>query len=281
MDHLIRRSRPLAVPLLASTLSVSCASASALSASSEVNSSRADARATDASRGDATGASRTDARAEASYADAADGGPIDVTRAYPAVCNGHAELCGRSYDRVAFAGTHGSYAVSSQGFLAPDQTYSVARQLQDGIRVLHFELHIYESAVYACHSICAIGSLPFADEMTSIASFVAANPTEVVTMLLERSDSTITADNIGDVIKASGLEPRMAVQQVGAAWPTLGDMTQGGQTVVALLDDRELEELAPAALATDLGDAVGQHDTDGLRSVRGGPRRDGRRRLRR
>jgi len=28
----------------------------------------------------------------------------------PSVCNGHAELCGRTYDAVTFPGTHDAYA---------------------------------------------------------------------------------------------------------------------------------------------------------------------------
>jgi hypothetical protein len=77
----------------------------------------------------------------------------------------------------------------------------------------------------------------FADEMKAVASFVASRPLEVVTLLLERSDANITADDIGDAMKASGLEPYMHVQQVGARWPTLGEMLGRGQRLVALLDN--------------------------------------------
>jgi hypothetical protein len=157
--------------------------------------------------------------------------------AYPSICNGHAELCGRPYDHVTFAGTHGSYSDTTEGFAAPDQTYPIAQQLEAGIRVLHFELHIYEGSVYACHSLCALGSRSFADEMSVVASFLRTHPSEVVSLLLERSDDTITADDIADVIEAAGLEPYMRVQEVGAPWPTLGAMIQKGQRLVALLDN--------------------------------------------
>jgi hypothetical protein len=175
----------------------------------------------DAARPDAKDAARPDA--------------MDAARI--SVCNGHKELCGLEYDQVAFPGTHGSYAATSEGFHAPDQTYPVARQLADGIRVLHFEVHVYNGGVYACHSLCAIGSKLFADEMQSVDSFLVAHPGEVVTLLLERSDATITADDIGDAMKASGLEPFMHVQAVGAPWPTLGEMIQKGDRLIALLDD--------------------------------------------
>jgi hypothetical protein len=154
-----------------------------------------------------------------------------------ALCNGHTELCGRAYDQVTYPGTHGSYSVSSEGFLAPDQTYSVARQLADGIRVLHFEVHVYEGGVYACHSACLIGKMLFVDEMKSVDAFLVANPGEVVTLLLERSDDVITADDIGTAMKTAGLEPFTHVQPVAAPWPTLGEMIQKGERLVALLDN--------------------------------------------
>jgi hypothetical protein len=212
--------------LLAALSAVGCGRSSQASGAdaSDAPTARVDGsptHATDAARPDAHDAARLDAR---------DAAPVSV-------CNGHKELCGRAYDQVAFPGTHGSYADTSEGFRAPDQTYPVARQLADGIRVLHFEVHVYDGGVYVCHSICQIGSKLFADEMHSVDAFLTANPGEVVTLLLERSDATITADDIGNAMKASGLEPFMRVQAVGAAWPTLGEMIQKGERLVALLDD--------------------------------------------
>jgi hypothetical protein len=189
----------------------------------------------------ATAGCGTSAAPAGSKADASDthnDGSVGVTDgAYPITCNGHAELCGRPYNQVVFPGTHGSYADTTEGFTAPDQTYPIAQQLEAGIRVLHFELHIYEGAVAACHSLCALGARPFADETTAVASFLRAHPSEVVTLLLERSDDTITADDIADVMKAAGLEPTMHAQAVGKPWPTLGAMIQKGERLVALLDN--------------------------------------------
>lgn len=43
------------------------------------------------------------------------------------ICNGHAELCGRSYGNVTFVGTHNSYAVG--GEVADNQGWNITQQL--------------------------------------------------------------------------------------------------------------------------------------------------------
>lgn len=166
----------------------------------------------------------------------------------PLSCNGHPELCSRRYDQVAYPGTHDSYSNTSEKlastnttgkFDAPDQTWPIDRQLQDGIRVLHFEVHVYNGAVLVCHGLCEAGREPLLDELKRVADFVKSHPTEVVTLLLERSDANITADQIGDAFKAAGLEPYMHQQQPGQPWPTLEEMILHGDRVVALLDDTD------------------------------------------
>lgn len=43
------------------------------------------------------------------------------------VCNGYAELCGKSYGNVTFVGTHNSYAVG--GDVADNQGWNITQQL--------------------------------------------------------------------------------------------------------------------------------------------------------
>src|SRR5690349_7949249 len=52
-------------------------------------------------------------------------------------CNGHAELCARPYDDVAFAATHNAMsAASERGWLFAEQPDGIVDQLDHGIRVL-------------------------------------------------------------------------------------------------------------------------------------------------
>lgn len=76
------------------------------------------------------------------------------------VCNGHAELCSRSYGNVTFAGAHDSFAFSAnpldrtsdihtRGYRPNGEHYSVARdqivditsQLNLGVRLLQAQAH--------------------------------------------------------------------------------------------------------------------------------------------
>ncbi|MBS2030699.1 MAG: hypothetical protein JST54_22535 [Deltaproteobacteria bacterium] len=155
----------------------------------------------------------------------------------PLACNGHPELCGRSYNAVAYAGTHDAYADTDENFLAHDQTVPIPRQLDDGIRVIHIEAHAYDGGVFACHSDCYLGQEPLIDEMQSVNAFLDSNPREVVTLLLERSDATITADDIGFAMRDAGLAPKMRTQSLGQPWPTLGELVDAGTRAVAFLDD--------------------------------------------
>jgi hypothetical protein len=155
----------------------------------------------------------------------------------PSTCNGHAELCDRNYSEVSYPGTHGSYSDTDEHFGAPDQTHDVARQLADGIRVLHFEVHDDHGQTVVCHGLCIIGERSLVHDLGAVREFLFARPDNVVTLLLERSDSTITADAIGDAFDQVGLSSAVYLKKAGESWPKLSEMIRRRQQVVALLDD--------------------------------------------
>lgn len=150
-------------------------------------------------------------------------------------CNGHDELCARPYDQVVFPGTHDAYSNLAENFGAPDQSFPMARQLQDGVRVLHLEIYDDAGVPSLCHSVCAIGSKPLASGFKEIRAFVAAHPREVVTLLMESSQ--ISSDRIAQAMKASGLQAFVHSQALGAPWPTLGELVKKGDRVVVFLAD--------------------------------------------
>ena len=57
-------------------------------------------------------------------------------RGRAAVCNGHAELCSRPLNEVAFAATHNSMSAASEGWLFAAHREGIAEQLDYGIRGL-------------------------------------------------------------------------------------------------------------------------------------------------
>ncbi len=153
----------------------------------------------------------------------------------PAVCNGHAELCARTYDQVAFAGTHDAYASVANGVFASDQTYSLTRQLQDGVRVLHIEIVPYNGDPWLCHAICGLGGQSLLSALVEVRAFIDANPTDVVTLLTESSQ--ITTDQIADAFNSADLTKYARPHTLKQPWPTLGGMIQGGERVVVFHAD--------------------------------------------
>ena len=64
-----------------------------------------------------------------------DGGEPDAGEPDPK-CNGHEELCERPYDQVSYAMTHNAMSNAAAGWVLPNQSFGITRQLQDGIRGL-------------------------------------------------------------------------------------------------------------------------------------------------
>jgi hypothetical protein len=153
-------------------------------------------------------------------------------------CNGHAELCSRAYNDVTFPGTHDAYSDTDEHFLLPDQTHNLAKQLEDGVRVLHLEmipnLPINDKALL-CHALCAFGQTPLVDALGEVNDFLDAHPNEVVTLLTESKE--VTTDLIAGAFSDSGLLPRVRTQAAGAPWPTLSDIIQSGQRVLVFHAD--------------------------------------------
>jgi hypothetical protein len=158
------------------------------------------------------------------------------TSSPPTICNGHAELCSRAYTAVAFPGDHDSDATVADQFVAADQTGNVGSQLAGGIRVLHFEMQQYQGDTYLCHAVCGIGHTLLLDELKVVQAFVAAHPTEVVTLLMESKNTT--RDQIATAVKSAGLMPYVHTQAAGAPWPTLGEMIQHGDHLVIFNADQ-------------------------------------------
>jgi hypothetical protein len=154
----------------------------------------------------------------------------------PTTCNGHPELCARLYNAIAFPGTHDAYASVANGVVENDQTYSLTRQLQDGVRVLHLEIVPLNGQPYLCHGICGLGGESLSDGLTEVATFVRGAPTEVVTLLTE--SSLFTTDDLAAVFDSAGLTSFTKGHTLGQPWPTLGQMIQNGERVVVFHADQ-------------------------------------------
>ena len=184
-----------------------------------------------------------------------DASPLDLRPDRdPLACNGARVLCDRRYDEVAYATTHNAFASKEAFFFPPNQTFGLKRQLDDGVRALMLDVHpapsprdggvgladggVSDGAVDAnepllCHALCTLGSMPLRQGLSTIADFLAREPREVVTLILE---SYVDAAAVQSVLAATGLLSQLHTQPLGQPWPTLSQMIAAGHRLVVFTD---------------------------------------------
>ncbi|KDQ53667.1 hypothetical protein JAAARDRAFT_420469 [Jaapia argillacea MUCL 33604] len=168
------------------------------------------------------------------------GAPLPVRRA--TVCNGRPELCDRSYGNITFIGAHDSFAYSADPFaLARDQEVSITRQLNLGVRLLQAQAHEEDGVLHFCHTSCSLFDGGTVEAyLTTVRTFLTANPNEVLTLLFTNPDGLSYADLWDPAFQASGIAdlayipPTVPVKQ--SDWPTLGELIDSGKRVVVFLD---------------------------------------------
>ena len=150
----------------------------------------------------------------------------------PLACNGHPELCDRTYDRVSVAMTHNAMSNEEDRWAAPNQGRNLWHQLEDGVR--GFMLDTYETddgRVLLCHGVCgrAFGERPLIDALHDLREFVGCHPGEVITLIIE---DHLSPERTAETFEAAGLLPYLHAQPAGAPWPTLRAMIESGRRLV-------------------------------------------------
>lgn len=167
------------------------------------------------------------------------------------LCNGRTDLCSRPFNEVVFAGTHNSMASDDAWGIGAaavtTQEYTIAQQLQRGIRALSFDVWYGKDVFfdvwnadgptrsgvepYLCHSYCTLGATRLHQGFADVAAFMQANPREVVVIYFE--DYVSVADTQA-VVSASGLS-NYVFNWTGGALPyttSMSDLVSSGKRVV-------------------------------------------------
>lgn len=159
-----------------------------------------------------------------------------IAGTFAIACNGHEEFCSRRYSNITQIGTHDSAFV---GWLPTEnQGVSVSDQLDAGIRFLQAQTHEKDSVLELCHTSCAeLDAGPLTDYLTTIKTWLDANPNEVLTLLLTNGDY-VDVTLFGDVMESTGLstyaytpESHLAIDD----WPTLQTLIDDGNRLVMFL----------------------------------------------
>ena len=183
----------------------------------------------------------------------------------PRRCDGHVELCARSYDDVAFSESHNAMSASDLMWLGANQDVPITAQLDAGVRVLHIDTRYWETpvvtakfaaslppqqaafvlaaaaganpvkpGVWLCHALCRLGATKLDAALRQILRWVQTHPDDVLTLDIE--DQTSAADTVA-VFRQAGLA--RYTYTPGApdqAWPTLGEMLDSGRRVVVFAE---------------------------------------------
>lgn len=189
-------------------------------------------------------------------------------RAAELTCNGHLELCDRTFDDVTFAASHNSMAASSDGWLFPSQDVSIRQQLDDGIRALLIDSHYWEepsvaferlvnteslgpepllfleqfladfgsppTGAFLCHLTCWAGAISLTDALVEVRLFLEENDGEVVTLIIQ---DAVTAADTETAFRESSLLPFVFEKDNDEPWPTLRQMVTSGRRLVVMAEE--------------------------------------------
>ncbi len=135
-----------------------------------------------------------------------------------ASCNSSRALCALRYDKAVYAASHNAMASSADDFVEATQDPDLVGQLDTGVRALLLDVQHWTTpmqvetflarlrprerdaleplvrdarstrpGLWLCHSVCQLGSLSLDTALHSIDEWLARNPSEVVTLILQDS----------------------------------------------------------------------------------------------
>lgn len=166
-------------------------------------------------------------------------------------CNCDPELCSRSYSNVTYIGAHNSpFAIPLNP--ASNQDLDVTTQLNDGIRMLQGQTHVVNGTVYYCHTSCSLLNAGTAESyFQSITTWLAANPYEVITLLIGNGDY-IPVQSFTTPLESSGLAKYAftppAIPMGLSDWPTLGELILSNQRAIIIMDYQANQTTVPYIL---------------------------------
>ena len=153
-----------------------------------------------------------------------------------AQCNCYTELCQKRYDQVAYLTTHNAFNSQQDNFSFPNQSYSITRQLVDGVRALMIDVYDKDGVPTVYHSTSLLGSHPLSQNLKEIYDFMVNNPKEIVTIIFE---CYVTAAAIESELNTAGLLSMTFIKTNDSQWPTLQHLIDSGKRLVIFTDKKD------------------------------------------
>ncbi|MED6222783.1 hypothetical protein PIB30_067747 [Stylosanthes scabra] len=160
--------------------------------------------------------------------------------------NPTSKVKGLPFNHYSWLTTHNSFARLGQKsatgalILSPtNQQDSITDQLNNGVRGLMLDLYDFQNDIWLCHSFGGkcynyTAFQPAINVLKEIQVFLEANPTEIVTIIIE--DYVTSPKGLTKVFDAAGLKkywfPVSRMPKNGGDWPTVDDMVKNNQRLI-------------------------------------------------
>ncbi|XVF43256.1 hypothetical protein PTKIN_Ptkin02bG0025500 [Pterospermum kingtungense] len=159
------------------------------------------------------------------------------------------------FNKCAFLATHNSFANEEEPlhtgirFTFLNQEDTVTQQLNNGVRALMLDTYDFKGDIWLCHSFegkCHDYTAFWLaiDTFKEVEAFLSANPSEIVTLILE--DYVETPNGLPKVFNDSGLMkywfPVSSMPQNGQDWPLVKDMVANNQRLVVFTSNKSKQE---------------------------------------
>ncbi|KAJ1697573.1 hypothetical protein LUZ63_006085 [Rhynchospora breviuscula] len=160
------------------------------------------------------------------------------------------------FNKYAYLTTHNAFAIDGEPshtgvprITVDNQEDSVTQQLNNGVRALMLDTYDLKGDVWLCHSSGGkcydyTAFEPLIDTLKEIETFLSANPTEIVTIILE--DYVKAPNGLTKVFSKSGLMkywfPVSKMPKKGEDWPTVSDMVAQNHRLLVFTSMKSKEQ---------------------------------------
>ncbi|XP_077216539.1 PI-PLC X domain-containing protein At5g67130-like isoform X2 [Tasmannia lanceolata] len=149
------------------------------------------------------------------------------------------------FNKYAFLTTHNSFAIDGEPshtgvprFAVTNQEDNITQQLNNGVRALMLDTYDFKGDVWLCHASggkCSSFNAfePAMDTMKEIETFLSANPSEIITLILQ---DYVEANGLTKLFNNSGLSkywfPLSKMPENGQDWPPISNMVTNNERLL-------------------------------------------------
>ncbi|OIW05419.1 hypothetical protein TanjilG_23245 [Lupinus angustifolius] len=183
------------------------------------------------------------------------------------------------FNKYGFLTTHNSHAIEGEPshtgvprVTFNNQADTVTQQLNNGVRALMLDTYDFKGDVWLCHSFGGecndfTAFEPAIDTLKEIEGFLSANPSEIVTIIIE--DYVHAPNGLTKVFSDAGLKkywfPLSSMPKNGEDWPLVSDMVSKNQRLVVFTSIKSKEQSEGIAYQWNYM-VENQYGDDGMKS---------------